>query len=240
MQTTEAHDPTASATTFPEHPAPLTRLSRNEVESLCLKAARGAGLPWGLTEEAGFAAGWLASRGADGPAVLLAHLTARPEVSDAIAIRDRVWSALKGGSLCPIALGAALDDHTGLEGGISAGPVTVVKLRYPGLAVPHLARIARALNAALEVTWNGEAALISAEGEMDPDKLNALLDVNETSLVAARYGADNPPLSISITNHIAPLSAHTLAGLNALSMRTTVPASELSRRGAGASASDND
>ena len=52
MSLTEAHDPTASATTFPEHPALLTRLSRNEVETLCLKAARGAGMQWGLAEEA--------------------------------------------------------------------------------------------------------------------------------------------------------------------------------------------
>ena len=33
------------------------RLSRNETEALCQKAARGAGMPWGLAEEAGFAAG---------------------------------------------------------------------------------------------------------------------------------------------------------------------------------------
>ena len=39
-------------------------LSRNEVASLCMKAARGAGMSWGLAEEAGFAAAWLVQHGA--------------------------------------------------------------------------------------------------------------------------------------------------------------------------------
>ena len=37
-------------------PAPL---SCNEAASLCMKAARGAGMSWGMAEEAGFAAAWL-------------------------------------------------------------------------------------------------------------------------------------------------------------------------------------
>ncbi|MBC7142231.1 MAG: DUF3726 domain-containing protein [Rhodobacteraceae bacterium] len=32
------------------------RFSRNEIETLSMKAARGAGMDWGLAEEAGFAA----------------------------------------------------------------------------------------------------------------------------------------------------------------------------------------
>ena len=44
--------------------------SLNEIESLCKKAARGAGLSWGLAEEAGKAARWLSAHGLDGPGVL--------------------------------------------------------------------------------------------------------------------------------------------------------------------------
>lgn len=44
------------------------------MKTVCLTAARGAGLPWGLAEEAGYAAGWLTARGMDGGAALLAHL----------------------------------------------------------------------------------------------------------------------------------------------------------------------
>jgi hypothetical protein len=52
------------------------QMSQNEVSALCLKAARGAGMSWGLAEEAGFAASWLTARGIDGPRHLLTHLTA--------------------------------------------------------------------------------------------------------------------------------------------------------------------
>ena len=52
-------------------------LSQNEIESLCIKAARGAGYSWGLAEQAGFAAGWLAARGLDATAPLLALLRDR-------------------------------------------------------------------------------------------------------------------------------------------------------------------
>jgi hypothetical protein len=40
--------------------------SLNEIEAQLRKAARGAGLPWGLAEEAGKAARWLAMHGIDG------------------------------------------------------------------------------------------------------------------------------------------------------------------------------
>lgn len=52
------------------------KLSLGEVEALCKKAARGAGLPWGLAEEAGFAARWLSAHGLDGAGLLLADLEA--------------------------------------------------------------------------------------------------------------------------------------------------------------------
>lgn len=240
MTPVEAHDPTASATTYPDPPPPQTRLSRNEIETLCLKAARGAGLSWGLAEEAGFAAGWLAARGVDGAAVMLDHLTTGADGGKAITVADRIWSAQSGGAVCPILCGAALDDHAGLKDGIGAGPLTVAALRHPVLAIPFLARMAQALNAALEVTWDNGSAIVSAAGGIDAASLRALSDLRVTRLVVARSarpatempppGAGDPPA----------VSGRTLAGLNALAMHTTVPASEQSRRGAGASADDND
>ena len=52
----------------------LVRLSLPEIESLVVKAARGAGYNWGIAEEAGFAVRWLARTGLPGPEILLAHL----------------------------------------------------------------------------------------------------------------------------------------------------------------------
>lgn len=241
MTTIEAHDPTASATRYAERPSPQTRLSRNEVEALCLKAARGAGMPWGLAEEAGFAAGWLAARGVDGASVLLAHLTARPEHSDGIVIENRIWSSQSGGGLCPIAVGAALADHAGLEEGVGSGPVTIMNLRHPGLVMPHLAGLARASKTLLVLDWDGGSAQMSAAGEVDRANLLALIHVPMARLVVR--SCDPMASAIVATRFtpadICPLTSATLAGLNALAMRTTVPASEQSRRDAGASASDN-
>ena len=71
-QDMEPNDPTRSGPPVPAGNS--ARLSQNEIEQLCLKAARGAGMSWGLAEEAGFAAAWLAMRGLHGPGGLLAQL----------------------------------------------------------------------------------------------------------------------------------------------------------------------
>lgn len=198
-------------------------------------------MSWGLAEEAGFAAGWMAARGVDGASVLLEHLTARPVGSDAIAIENRVWSSQSGCGLCPIAVGAALDDHAGLEEGVGLGPVTIMNLRHPGLVTPHLARLARVSKTALVLSWDGGGMQISAAGEVDRADLLALIQVPMTRLVVSP--CDPMASAIIVTSFtpadICPLTSATLAGLNALAMRTTVPASEQSRRDAGASAIDN-
>ena len=45
-----------------------------EVESYLRKAARACGLEWGIAEEAGKAARWLAAFNLPGPEIMLAHL----------------------------------------------------------------------------------------------------------------------------------------------------------------------
>ncbi|MFV0475354.1 MAG: DUF3726 domain-containing protein [Pikeienuella sp.] len=54
----------------------MIELSLNEVETLTLKAARGAGLEWGEAEDAALAARWLARHGFDWSALLEADLAA--------------------------------------------------------------------------------------------------------------------------------------------------------------------
>ena len=68
------NDPTRSGPPLSVAPGKTLHLSRNEIESLCTKAARGAGMAWGLAEEAGYAAGWLTSRGLDGAGLLAGQL----------------------------------------------------------------------------------------------------------------------------------------------------------------------
>ncbi|WP_372835614.1 DUF3726 domain-containing protein [Puniceibacterium confluentis] len=238
-QDLEPNDPTRSGSPVPSGNS--ARLSQNEIEQLCLKAARGAGMSWGLAEEAGYAAAWLAMRGLDGPGVLLAQLR------DAM---DRDWheicpvvapgrfQAADGGCLCPIALGSALCDHAGLpetamdETALRIGPVS-----HPVLLLPFLANLASVQGGCVQLDWPRGTVLLTAEGGISSA---AGMLAKETRLDAelSVHGAA-PDDSMQPG---APLfvPAATLSGLNAFALRTTVPASEASRAGAGAAVGDND
>jgi len=238
MTATEPHDPTASATIYPDHPAAPPRLSRNEIETLCLKAARGAGLAWGLAEEAGFAAGWLAAHGIDGATTALHHLnTLAPAGTTPIGVANRHWQDASGTALCPIALGAALDDHASLAESPHTAPITTGSVSQPVLLVPFLARMAQANGAALSLTWHGGTICVGPDG-VDGPALIALSQVAQAALTLAPCAA--AAHMGGVATPLAPIPAATLGGLNRLSMRTTVPASVVSRLGAGAAQSDND
>ena len=221
----EPNDPTASATVYPARPVGVTRLSINEIEGLCLKAARGAGFGWGLAEEAGYAAGWLAGHGIDGAAMVLARL----QLTDApvTALEAGLWRGDQGRALCPIALGAALDDHAGLSGiETVTGPVAV-----PVLVVPFLARAAKALGLGVVLDWDGGSLTIGPQ-VVGLQQL-AKLGVSELRISA---GLQQQAQSVEVPG----VGAETLAALNSYAMRITVPASASSRQGAGAASSDND
>ena len=49
--------------------------SLGEIRALAIKAARGAGMPWGMAEEAGFASHWLLQQGLPGTELLATLLT---------------------------------------------------------------------------------------------------------------------------------------------------------------------
>lgn len=61
-------------------------VSFGELAALARGAARGAGLDWGLAEEAGFAALWLEQRGLPGAAVLAEALTAPGDERSALRL----------------------------------------------------------------------------------------------------------------------------------------------------------
>lgn len=236
MTQAEAHDPKSSATFCPARPPAPILLSRNEIETLCLKAARGAGMSWGLAEEAGFASGWLAAWGIDGAAALLANLA--NHTSCFIAIRDRHWTATRNAMLCPILLGATLDDHAALAAGPWFAPISIGAVRQPILLVPFLARATKSCAKPLTLTWPSGSLMVLASGDVDPTALTALSRVEVATLTLSPT-SERTPRKVPI-QAMASLSAATLEGLNILALRTTVPASETSRRGAGAAAGDND
>ena len=69
--------------------------SLGEVRALSVKATRGAGFPWGLAEEAGYAVVWLQARKVDGCAALADYLSF-------------IATSTNSDSDCPIRRGAAL------------------------------------------------------------------------------------------------------------------------------------
>ncbi|MBR9865467.1 MAG: DUF3726 domain-containing protein [Rhodobacteraceae bacterium] len=239
---TDPHDQTRGETVpvfAGNEPAPL---SCNEAAALCTKAARGAGMSWGMAEEAGFAAAWLVSYGIDGPSHLRSHL----EQADGLdwddlcpAVTPGAWQNAKGQAVCPIILGATLCDYAELPEGpapdseISLGPVN-----SPILLVPFLCELGRRNDLGFALHWDGGELRIDGTQEWLLRATEAL-NVAQLSLV---LGVENTPCHQPCARKSpnARTTAATVAALNSFAMRTTVPATEASRAGAGSTLSDND
>ncbi|MYF88446.1 MAG: DUF3726 domain-containing protein [Boseongicola sp. SB0676_bin_33] len=199
--------------------------SLNEVETIAWKAARGAGYPWGIAEEAAAAMRWLAGRGRDG-CLALASLLERTDgtnLDDWSPEPGEVWSA-PGGILCPLMAGAALSDHACQlrqrthEFGQIASPV---------LFLPFAGWAAAMIGANLQVTWpggcaftDGEALALHGDPAQDLDGVTVAVsgEMPETRPVASRAFPD----------------PSAWGRLGEFARRVHAPASEASRRfGAG-------
>ncbi len=218
-----------------------TRLSRNETEALCQKAARGAGMAWGLAEEAGFAAGWLAAHGVDGATALFRHLAQRPNRDWSAArasLVDGHWRAYTGHNLCPIVLGAALSDHAPLIIGPEGGQINTDQVERPVLLLPFLAAIAARQGSAAMLAWAGGQVRIGGDHSAFL-KGAALLTLTNAAALSIQFPEVTgiEPFPLQTTPRVP---SETIAGLDGFALRTTVPATETSRRGAGAIAGDND
>lgn len=236
----EPNDPTRSGSPLPPEHASSVLLSRNEVESLCFKAARGAGMSWGMAEEAGFAAGWLNERGIDGAGATAAHLTAfagRSWIAVCPDVEAGTWSARGEGPLCPFALGAALSDFAmmtrpALEGdGIAPGSTS-----YPVLVLPFAASSATALQTAISVSWPGGCVCVRPDGTIAGD-VETMQALTQSPLTLTCDNLDGKAWTWTAGRNV---ERETLQILNGYAMKTTVPPSEKSRADAGSAAGDND
>ncbi|WP_207100135.1 DUF3726 domain-containing protein [Paracoccus shandongensis] len=222
------------------HPADPIRLSCNETAALCFKAARGAGMAWGLAEEAAFATGWLCAHGIDGAGALLRHLDA---VGDAGSGDLRpwpqpgYWRAGHKGILCPIRLGASLLDHAGSAQDPLAAAIRTDAVSMPVLLVPFLAEAGRRRGDTVQLSCR-ELVLALDKGPPDLPVLAALSRIPAAPLWLAPAAGTRPASAPD-----APLpgvAPGTVAALEAYALRITVPATEASRRGAGTGSNDND
>jgi Protein of unknown function (DUF3726) len=215
--------------------------SLNEIEAQLRKAARGAGLPWGLAEEAGNAARWLAMHGIGClpiVAALLEENDGRRYDELAIERAEGTWRA-RGGTLCPLTAGPAIVDRADE---IAGGRTVVMEgVAWPVLLAPFAAATAAATGASIALAWPG-ARFTFANGCV---RLAAALDATEAacavratcgSFVGAGHGRLVKAGSAGVVVDDLAWSR-----LDVFVQRTYVPASEESRlKGAGAGLLDID
>jgi hypothetical protein len=227
-------------TAVPE--AMLCPLSRSEAEGLAFKAARGAGLGWGLAEEAAFATGWLAAQGIDGAGALLACLVARMSRPAAPPVMTKGrWSAGEGRALCPLATGVALVDFAFLEDGPFAAKTALELVHLPVLLLPFLSQVTIAKRQTVRIDWNGHVFDLGASLAVQGAAF-AKFCASPAAGLSLSLGGPLPETPVAPDRAgFAAVSTYTLSALESLALRTTVPATEASRQGgAGAGTSDND
>lgn len=208
-------------------------LSLNEIEATAKRAARGAGYPWGLAEEAGKATRWLCSRDLDGCRALtelLERIDGQNIAGWLPQTGSEPWTA-RGGILCPLATGAAISDRAHELGGkdIRLGAVAV-----PVFLAPFAALLAREFEKPVEVVLGDlvlctDGELLSSSGAPPSSSVGASICIG---------GTIDQPYSHRLR---ADPDANDWAALLAFAHRTYAPATEESRlKGAGAGLSDND
>jgi hypothetical protein len=215
------------------------KYSLNEIEVMCKRAARGAGMHWGLAEDVGKAIRWMNAHGLPGDEELANLLrqnnTRRYDELSPISMNG-VWSA-SGGALCPLIAGVSLCDRASeIADGrvIELGTTT-----HPLLLVPFASIIANLSKTTVKVSWYG-AEFVCASGCFQvTDETAVIAPASVESVCCQRTTA-----SISPPTHTwerTEVSAENWAQLNTFAERTFAPATEASRlAGAGAGLSDID
>ena len=211
--------------------------SLNEIEAQAKRAARGAGLSWGMAEEAGRATRWLSSHDLPGPELLCLLLTQNDGVSQeriAPRVEGKAWYSVSG-ALCPLAAGATLSDMADQIGARQA--IEMANVSFPLLVVPFAAWAALHIERPVRVIWqdvrvetNGDGIWIKGIG-MNASEAGTL----KCHLAPARQDPAQRP---SIRGSVPP---EIWADLDVFAQRTYAPATEASRLlGAGSGVSDND
>ncbi len=197
-------------------PPETIELSLNEIESLAQKAARGAGLSWGLAEDAGRSAAWLAAHLGAWAGTLLDLLDTPPEAAHS-----------------PLLLGPYLAD-------MAPEPAELARVMAPIWLLPPLLigpgrRRPVQLRLGAEAIGGGPGA---TAGATLPFEAWALLPPRNAALV---FAPASWPHALPARFGRGTLALPLFHRLEALAARTYVPASEASRRtGAGAGLLDDE
>ena len=218
------------------------KVSLNQIEQTARKAARGAGLAWGLADEVGRAMRWLHTYGLNGAALLAAHLDGvegdgfgcPPAAPLALT---GVWRAAAG-PLDPLATGASISDC------IDAMPrdgIQTAAIARPLLAAAFVGGAAESEGLAFEVTWRGcvlrcARGRVQVRGALDA----AVADCMHCRPAEPRAPAFRGPFRAPRLGETT-VDARAWSRLNRHARRPHVPATPASRQtGAGAGLRDND
>ncbi|MFT5651741.1 MAG: hypothetical protein ACJASV_001611 [Pseudorhodobacter sp.] len=209
-------------------------LSLPEVAALALRAARGAGLTWGMAEECGNAAVWLAAHGLDWSIDILARLTG--EGGARIVPAATKWTSK--GAVCGLHAGATLADFATLPEGPGTNGVRIGLVNHPLCLLPFAARAAKAMQSSLDVMLDDNLwASFDKIGRVYAD---AKLGHIAIGLIDIRPAAKAPSFSALLNVQSGAVSAAAYASLETIALNMTVPATAQSQAGAGAARSDND
>ncbi len=188
-------------------------MAHSELRSLVTKAARGAGLSWGMAEEAGWAAEWLARRSMPAGEWAASWMAAALE-----------------GRRDPVAFGIDLADRLACAGAVLQPLSVPDDLTAPGYLLPFLHSIAKHRGSVQITGRSGLVAQIHADGNVQFGA--SWSDQPDSWQIGPASAQANPSR--------AWLSASLLDCLEGLALRTTVPPSDASRADAGSAKSDND
>lgn len=213
---------------------PEVVLSLPEVNALCARAARGAGYSWGISEECGHAAAWLASYGFDWATVLIRRLNGDRGADVTPAPGE--WKT--AGPACSLYAGATLADFAALPEGPGGNGVMLGDIHDPLLLLPFAARAAQSAGFSLRCSLNSTPwFVLSARSvaEIEPG-----LNTTAMSRCELRVIQTVPDSSLIRVRNTAPVSHDDYAQLSAIALRMTVPETAASEARAGGAGSDND
>ena len=208
-------------------------VSLNEIETTILKAARGAGMEWGLAEEAAQAARFLARLGLPFEAPFLNLLSSRAWDTPPVLQGAKLRPGRADAWLCPIRTGAYLSDL-----GV-AGVTRLERLVSPLLLLPFAARSIEKI----EMTWKGVRLRLASLGVMLISGEPCALAVNRAEEMGLSPFDDGRPEGSlrALQAGEARIDEASWTKLQGFEARTYVPASAQSRAsGAGAGEIDND
>ena len=221
-------------------------LSLNQVEYTARKAVRGAGLPWGLAEDAGRAVRWLEALGLPGLSWLARVLGALDHGrTGELLVRQQpgtVWRAA-GGTISPLVAGPSLADRAHLHRDDGEFELTLLDVACPELCAGYLGVASLQTGAPLAMSWARGGMRIRGDrvfldGARDPGAAAGVHDLVVRAGSGDPGGGGREFAGAAGPRRVDP---DALGLLESLARRTYVENTEASRlSGAGAGLGDAD